>query len=88
MIQLGYVKGNRMTNVKSSNVKLKERSLRILMAETDLDENSAQNLMSEAQHDLRTAIVMNKTGANFETAQKSLMENDFVIEKAIAEIKV
>jgi N-acetylmuramic acid 6-phosphate etherase len=26
MIRLGYVKGNRMTNVKSSNIKLKERS--------------------------------------------------------------
>ncbi|MGI8470274.1 MAG: N-acetylmuramic acid 6-phosphate etherase, partial [Pyrinomonadaceae bacterium] len=37
MIQLGFVKGNRMTNVKSSNEKLKERSLRILMAETNLD---------------------------------------------------
>lgn len=86
MIQLGYVTGNRMTNVKSSNVKLKERSIRILMAETNLDEKSAQNLMSEAQNDLRTAIVMNKTGANFETARKSLIENDFVIEKAVAKI--
>lgn len=86
MIQLGYVKGNRMTNVKSSNVKLKERSLRILMAETNLDEKSAQNLMSEAQDDLRTAIVMNKTRTSFETARKALIENDFVIEKAVAEI--
>jgi N-acetylmuramic acid 6-phosphate etherase len=41
MIRLGYVKGNRMTNVKSSNAKLKERSIRILMAETDLDEPTA-----------------------------------------------
>src|SRR5438067_1017482 len=34
MIRLGYVKGNRMTNVKSSNAKLKERGVRILMEET------------------------------------------------------
>src|SRR5688572_30625765 len=48
MIRLGYVTGNRMTNVKSSNVKLKERSVRILMTETGLDESAAQNLMNEA----------------------------------------
>ncbi|MGI8789103.1 MAG: N-acetylmuramic acid 6-phosphate etherase [Pyrinomonadaceae bacterium] len=86
MIRLGYVKGNRMTNVKSSNAKLKERSLRILMSETDLDETAAQNLMSEASGDLRTAIVMHKANANRQTAEKSLTENNFVIEKAIAQI--
>ena len=37
MIRLGYVKGNRMTNVKPANEKLKDRSLRILIAETGLE---------------------------------------------------
>jgi N-acetylmuramic acid 6-phosphate etherase len=86
MIRLGYVKGNRMTNVKSSNVKLKGRSVRILMAETDLDKAAAQTLMTEANDDLRVAIVMYKTKADFETAHKSLVENDFVIEKAVESI--
>ncbi len=83
MIRLGYVKGNRMTNVKSSNVKLKERSLRILMAETMLDETSAQKLLSEANGDLRVAIVMSKAKVSRDAAEKALAENDFVIEKAI-----
>lgn len=83
MIRLGYVKGNRMTNVKSSNIKLKERSLRILTAETGLDENAAQELLSKANDDLRAAIVMQKAGVSREKAQKALAENDFVIEKAI-----
>jgi len=87
MIRLGYVKGNRMTNVKSSNAKLKERSVRILMAETDLDEAAAQTLMIEANDDLRVAIVMRKAGVNFETAKKSLAENDFVIEKTVEKLK-
>ncbi len=82
MIRLGYVKGNRMTNVKSSNIKLKERSLRILMSETNLDETSANNLMSEANEDLRVAIVMQKANVSREIAEKTLNENDFVIEKA------
>ena len=86
MIKLGYVKGNRMTNVKSSNIKLQERSVRILMAETDLHEAAAHNLMTEAHWDLRVAIVMQKAVADYETAHKALSENDFVIEKAIARI--
>jgi N-acetylmuramic acid 6-phosphate etherase len=84
MIRLGYVKGNRMTNVKSSNIKLKERSLRILMAETGLDETAAQNLMEKAENDLRLALVMHQGKVNRQTAKNALTENDFVVEKAIA----
>lgn len=83
MIRLGYVKGNRMTNVKSSNIKLKERSLRILMAETGLDETAVQNLMNEAGGDLRVAIVMQKANVSRDAAENALRENDFVIEKAL-----
>lgn len=87
MIRIGYVKGNRMTNVKSSNIKLKERSLRILMAETDLNESEAQNLMNEANNDLRVAIVMKKAEVSREIAEIAMTENNFVIETAIQKIK-
>lgn len=87
MIRLGYVKGNRMTNVKSSNIKLKERSLRILMAETHLDESSAKNLMQKAQEDLRVALVMFKAQTNAETARKALEDNNFIVEKAVIGVK-
>lgn len=83
MIKLGYVTGNRMTNVKSSNIKLKERSLRILMDETGLDEAKASSLMNEANNDLRVAIVMNKANVSREIAENALTENNYVIEKAI-----
>ena len=83
MIRLGYVTGNRMTNVKSSNIKLKERSVRILMAETDLDESTAHNLLNEAKYDLRVAIVMQKANVSRETAERALNDNDFVIESAL-----
>ena len=86
MIRLGYVKGNRMTNVKSSNIKLKERSLRILMEETGLDETSASQLMIDAGDDLRVALVMNATGVVQQIASSALSENDFVVEKAIASL--
>ncbi len=84
MIRLGYVKGNRMTNVKSSNIKLRERSLRILMSETGLDEATAADLMDQAGGDLRVAIVMNRTGATRPVAEDALAKSDFVIEAAIS----
>jgi N-acetylmuramic acid 6-phosphate etherase len=87
MIRLGYVSGNRMTNVKPSNEKLKERSLRILMAETHLDEAAASDLMNRANGDLRVAIVMQKTNVSFETAQKALQIHQNIIEKAIDSVK-
>ncbi len=83
MIRLGFVKGNRMTNVKSSNVKLKERSLRILMAETGLDEQTAQVKFEEAGGDLRVAIVMQKANVSRTMAENVLTANDFMIEKAV-----
>ncbi len=86
MIRLGYVKGNRMTNVKSSNIKLKERSLRILMAETGLDEAAASLIMNDAGNDLRVALVMTASGVDQATANRVLSENEFVVEKAIASL--
>ena len=83
MIRLGYVKGNRMTNVKSSNIKLKERSLRILMAETNLDEDVANELLVSAGSDLRVALVMYTAKKDRESAEKALNEVGFVVEKAV-----
>lgn len=84
MIRLGYVKGNRMTNVKSSNIKLKERSVRILMAETGLDETRGKDLLDNAHNDLRVALVMFRGNVNRETAEKVLIETNFVVENAVA----
>jgi N-acetylmuramic acid 6-phosphate etherase len=87
MIRLGYVKGNRMTNVKSSNAKLKERSLRILMAETNLDDTSAQALLNESRGDLRIALVMFRAEVNREKAEAALIETNFAVESAIQKLK-
>ncbi len=87
MIRLGYVKGNRMTNLKSSNAKLKERTLRILSVETGLNENQAAELLEIAGDDLRVALVMFKTDADRDDAQSALAANAFVVDAAVAAIK-
>lgn len=84
MVRLGYVKGNRMTNVKPSNEKLRERSLRILMAETGIDEKAAAQVIENAGGDLRIALVMQKGSASPTAAEAALDRSDFVVEKAIA----
>ena len=84
MVKLGYVRGNRMTNVKPANEKLKDRSLRVLMAETNLNKSAASELMTKANEDLRVAILLHQTGADVEDIRAALTENDFVIERAAA----
>lgn len=83
MIRLGYVKGNRMTNLRSSNEKLKNRSLRILMTETGLDETSAHNLLNEVGNDLRIALVMSKASVDKNIAENALQDSNFSVEKAV-----
>lgn len=86
MIRLGYVKGNRMTNVKSSNIKLQERSLRILISETNLNRNEATSLMTAAKNDLRIALVMHNAKVGYDEAYNSLTAKNFVVEAAIASL--
>jgi N-acetylmuramic acid 6-phosphate etherase len=87
MIRLGYVKGNRMTNVRPANEKLKDRSLRILMAETSLDRTVAIDLLDKAGGDLRIAIVAHKSRCDIETARRALQKTKFVIVDAIDQIQ-
>ena len=84
MIRLGYVRGNRMTNVKSSNFKLNERAQRILMTETGLDEGLAETLLGVAGGDLRVALVMFAGNTGRGPAEEALKNADFIVEKAIS----
>src|SRR5216684_202309 len=62
MIRLGYVTGNRMTNLQTRNAKLRERAVRIIAAETGLTEEAAGQTLQAAEGDLRVALVMSKSG--------------------------
>jgi N-acetylmuramic acid 6-phosphate etherase len=86
MIRLGYVKGNRMTNLRSSNIKLKDRSVRILMAETGLDDAGAAQLLERAHNDLRVALVMKGANIDADKAQEALAESNFVVKDAVEKL--
>jgi N-acetylmuramic acid 6-phosphate etherase len=87
MIRLGYVSGNRMTNMKASNEKLHDRAVRIVMDETGIEAEPAAGLMQEADGDLRIALVMQRTGATANEARRVLDSNGWVIEGAVAALQ-
>jgi N-acetylmuramic acid 6-phosphate etherase len=83
MIRLGYVTGNRMSNLQARNSKLRERALRILAAEAGLDVSAAIEILEASGNDLRVALVMSGTGATREGATEALRQSRFVVSDAI-----
>jgi N-acetylmuramic acid 6-phosphate etherase len=86
MTRLGYVTGNRMTNMRARNSKLHARSLRILAAESGLEEGAAAEALERAGGDLRVALVMSKTGRTNEEARDALEHADWVVARAVEEL--
>jgi N-acetylmuramic acid 6-phosphate etherase len=86
MIRLGYVTGNRMTNMVTRNSKLRARGLRILMAETGSNEAEATTRLEAASGDLRVAIVMSKTGCSRVEAESALAGTNGVVAAAVASL--
>ncbi|MDQ3472336.1 MAG: N-acetylmuramic acid 6-phosphate etherase, partial [Acidobacteriota bacterium] len=58
LTKLGYVSGNRMSHLRARNSKLHARALRILMAETGVDENTAKSALEAAQGETSAALEM------------------------------
>jgi N-acetylmuramic acid 6-phosphate etherase len=87
MIRLGYVTGNRMTNVQTRNLKLQARAIRILESESGLSEPDAQQVLEQAQGNLPLALVMAITKAGKAEAQKALLDSSGVVKRAIEALR-
>jgi N-acetylmuramic acid 6-phosphate etherase len=83
MIKLGYVSGNRMSNLMPRNEKLRARSVRIFSAETGSDAEASLAALERAGGDLRAALVMKKSGRSREESEAALAASGGVVEKAI-----
>ena len=83
MIRLGYVTGNRMSNMRPANDKLRERSVRIITAETGATEQSARTALDRAGSDLPATLVMLKSGRSFEEARSALDAAHGVVTRAV-----
>ena len=82
MVKLGYVTGNRMTNVHTRNSKLRARAVRTLMAETGLNERGAVESLKNANDSLPAALLMAKSGCSLEDAERALAKADGVVSRA------
>jgi len=56
MVRLGYVSGNRMSNLQPRNVKLRERAVRIVMAEAGVDEETAVSALEASKWVVQGAL--------------------------------
>jgi N-acetylmuramic acid 6-phosphate etherase len=83
MVRLGYVSGNRMSNLRASNIKLRERALRILMTEVGLAEHEASAALDAAGNDVRVALVMSKTKVSSEKATEALRATGWIVNGAV-----
>ncbi|MBQ8397826.1 MAG: N-acetylmuramic acid 6-phosphate etherase [Clostridia bacterium] len=58
MIRLGYVRGNRMINVRPTNEKLRERAIHIIMELAEIDHDAAAHALLEAGDSIPAALVL------------------------------
>ena len=87
MVKLGYVTGNRMTNVMPRNRKLRQRAVRILMAETGIDEAAASAALEATGNDLPVALVMTKTNRSLEDSKSALAAANGNVEQAVKRLQ-
>ena len=71
-IRLGYVYGNLMVNVQPKNIKLVDRARRIVAQAAGVSYERAAELLEEAGNSVRAAILMAKTGASRDEAERRL----------------
>ena len=83
MVRLGYVSGNRMSNLQAKNSKLRDRALRILMQETGLDTQQAGALFEQSENNLSVALVMAKASASRDQAADALRSTNGKVEDAV-----
>lgn len=67
MVGLGYVSGNRMSNLQARNIKLRDRAVRIVMAETGRDHDEAEAALEVSGWKLPDAVQRLKSSATDNT---------------------
>ncbi len=85
MVRVGKTYGNLMVDVQTTSEKLKDRARRILTIVSGIEYADADRLLKRAHWNVKTAIVMQKTGLGYRQALAKLREADDVVRDAIGE---
>jgi N-acetylmuramic acid 6-phosphate etherase len=83
MIGIGKAYENLMVDVQATNEKLIERSKRIIMEATQVDYETAASYYEQAQHHVKTAIVMILLKCSYNEAVEKLTESNGFVRQSI-----
>lgn len=83
MIRLGKTWGNLMVDLQATNLKLKDRSERILMDSCSVSRDDARTLLEAAGGSVKVAIVMHRTSATREDAIRRIAEAGGIIRRVV-----
>lgn len=86
MVKLGKTYNNLMVDLKASNLKLVDRSIRIIMNTTGVDTSTAAETLEEASMNCKLAIMMIKTGLDAKAAEQALNANAGRLKQAISSL--
>jgi N-acetylmuramic acid 6-phosphate etherase len=85
MIRLGKTWGNLMVDLQATNLKLKDRSERILMETCKISRDDARTLLEAAGGSVKVGIVMHRTGVSREDAVKRIHDAGGLIRRVVGD---
>jgi len=83
MIRMGKTFGNLMVDLRATNLKLVDRSQRIIMEVCDVSRDEARTLLAHADGRVKLAIVMHLKGVDRAGAARALEEGQGVIRRVV-----
>ncbi|MFT5806354.1 MAG: N-acetylmuramic acid 6-phosphate etherase [Moritella dasanensis] len=83
MVRTGKVYQNLMVDVKTSNEKLITRSENIIMDVTGVERERAQALLVQGNQHVKSAILMELNGVDYDTATRQLADNQGFLRQAL-----
>jgi N-acetylmuramic acid 6-phosphate etherase len=83
MIRVGKTYGNLMVDLRATNVKLTDRSERIVMMVCGVTRDEARAFLGRAAGEVKTAIVMQRLGIDRESAERALVDAGGAIRRVV-----
>ncbi len=87
MVKLDKVYDNLMVDVKVTNEKLRIRACHLVMKITEINEEEAFDLLACCNYEVKTAVIMAKTGKNADDARQILSHHGSNLGQALVEIE-
>lgn len=82
MVKLGKTYKNFMVDVKPTNIKLKERAVRIVSSISRFDKHIAEKVLQDNGWHVKEAIIQLKYNIDFDSAKTLLAENNDILREA------